>query len=437
MSNEGGHGVLPPALLRVAPELESVRSARHFLRELLRSADRERWADSAELALSEIVTNGILHAHTPLSIRVDVAVDEVRVEVSDGNPALPIQRRAVDPEATTGRGLELVAALVRACGVRPEPAGKVVWFTVGDEELDQPGEADLLAAWQDLDAEPADPYGVPDVTTVVLQRMPTALWTAARAHHHAMLRELVLYVAEHDDLAPVLPDVALADRARHLIWTALLAELDRTGAPDAVDLPVAVPAGLGPGFSALQDALDVGERLAVRGRLLVRPALPEIVAVRDWACEQVVAQLAGVPGAPWPGADQPHFLDLASDRVDSGDHDWDRSVVTESARGLVAADDANRILAVSRSLARLVGWEPAELVGRRVAALVPPELREAHVAGFSRHVTTGEAHILGRTLELPVLHRDGTTVPCTFTVERQDLGNGRPVYLASIEPRSG
>ena len=451
---------MPPVQLRLAPRAESVHEARHFLRDLLRRSDRERWADSAELALSEVVTNGVLHAHTELTVLVRVQPQALVVEVADGNPTMPMQRRAHSAEATTGRGLELVAALTRECGVRPEPSGKVVWFTVTDDEPETPSADELLAAWDDDDWAPQPEWapaghaGLPaDRTTVVLQRLPITLWLAAREHHHAMLRELVLYVAEHDDVEGRLPDLAAADQARNLIWSALLAELDRAReegrlrraaphthpsplpeVPELLDLEIPVPTHVGPAFGAMQDALDLGERLAVADKLLVRPGLPEIVAVRDWACEQVVAQLAGVPAAPWPGTDQSHFVELVHDRAGSPAPGWDASLVTSSEQGVVAADDANRILAISSSLARAVGWEPEELVGRRVVALIPPELREAHVAGFSRHLTTGTTHILGVRLELPVLRRDGTSIQCSLVIERPDVSADRPVYLAWIEP---
>lgn len=454
MGSEHGTGRLRPAELRLQPRAESVGAARRFLRGLLHDAGREEWADAAELAVSEIVTNGVLHAHTELTVRVAVRPDLLEVEVSDGNPALPLQRRGQDTEATTGRGLELVAALTRECGVRPESAGKVVWFTLGeaspDHELD---EDELLAAW---DVDQAWEVSLPSaggVTEVVLLGLPSTLWLAAREHHLSLLRELVLYVAEHGDTLPSAPDFVRVDEARHLIYTSLIAEIDRAreqgtlrkpvpaghpsplpDVPEAVDLRLAVGAGMGSAFAAMQDALDLGEQLAVHDLLLVRPGLPEIVAVRDWACEQVVAQLAGVAPAPWPGTDQSRFTELVNDRADPAFPQWDSSVVTEAARGVVAADDANRIIAISASLARTVGWEPDEIVGRRVVALIPPELREAHVAGFSRHLSTGQAHVLGVDLELPVLRKDGTQVTCTFLIEKAAVGSGRPVYLAWIEP---
>jgi PAS domain S-box-containing protein len=141
-----------------------------------------------------------------------------------------------------------------------------------------------------------------------------------------------------------------------------------------------------------------------------------------------------VPPAPWPGTAQSRFTELVHDRADPPRPEWDSSEVTDSDRGVAAADDANRIIAISDSLARNLGWDRDDIVGRRVVALIPPALREAHVAGFSRHLTTGQASVLGVDLELPVLRKDGSEVLCRFLVERADVGSGRPVYLAWIEP---
>ncbi len=135
----GTGDVRPGSVLHLSPDSRSASAARHFLRELLEAADHGTWVDSAELALSELVTNGVLHAHTDLVVRVHLREDEVEVEVRDANPARPVQPRGIDTEATTGRGLELVRALTRDCGVRTESDGKVVWFTVGDTLPTRPG----------------------------------------------------------------------------------------------------------------------------------------------------------------------------------------------------------------------------------------------------------------------------------------------------------
>ncbi len=432
------------------PDAASAGQARRLVRHVLAGAGKHQWIESCELAVTEVVSNAVLHAHTASEMTISVADDHVRIEVRDFSPVLPVQRDYTE-QATTGRGMALVAALTHEHGLSDVgPGGKTVWFTVRGEPAQQ-SEEELLEAWTDakwdLDELLADPPAAGPVTTVSLRALPPTLWLAARQHHDAIIRELVLYQAEHGDITV---DIAGTDRARAIISTAVeQAQLAGTAVrplpdghrgpleavPAPLDLEIDVPEELCSAFPAMQDTLDVAERLARDGKLLARPGLPEIIAVRDWACEQVTAQIAGVPPAPWPGTDQERFTTAVHDRDGEPDlTDWDIPVVRGSNRGVVAADEANRIIAVSGPLAQLVGWDVDDLVGRRVVTIVPPALREAHVAGFTRHLTAGESHVLDIPLTLPVLHRDGSEITCSFVVQQAPTTSGRAVYLAWIEP---
>lgn len=432
-------------------ELTSASEARRVLRDCLREAGREDWLDAGELAMSEVVTNALLHAHTDVGVWVGVYPDEVCIEVEDRSSVLPRQRH-YDDEATTGRGMGLVAAVARSFGVRTlGDAGKVVWFCVGDTATEADPDA-LLAAW-DIDTweDNADtPTTSGDVVDVVLLSMPATLWLSAMEHHDALIRETNFYVASHPGVEV---DIASADRARSLVSSTVTTELERArvdgraqpAVPDGhpsplpwvpaqLDLTMPVPRDVGDCFAVLQDVLDLAEALAVDGHLFTRPALPEIIAVRDWACEQVIAQLAGVAPAQWPGTAQERFETDIHDRAGMDVPDWDSSIVEQATRPVIAADDANRIIAVSDALADLVGWDRRDLIGRRVVTVIPPRYREAHVAGFSRHLSTGEAHALGVPLELPVLAKDGTEIECRFLVEQAPAVTGRTVYLAWLDP---
>jgi anti-sigma regulatory factor (Ser/Thr protein kinase) len=94
------------------------------------------------LLVSEVVTNALLHARTPLEVDVRPHGDGVRVEVRDGSPAGP-RRKRHSLEGTTGRGLCLVERLADDWGWRPESGGKVVWFDVSQAR----------DPWADLDAD--------------------------------------------------------------------------------------------------------------------------------------------------------------------------------------------------------------------------------------------------------------------------------------------
>ncbi len=443
--------VAVPLVLALPATPRSAGDARRAVRRVLAEARREAWSEAASLAVSELVTNAVLHAHTRVELTVEVADDHLRIEVRDDNPVLP-SPRSYDDHATTGRGLGLVAAVSDSHGFESlGAAGKVVWCCISGG-LDEEGPDDGAAGAWDTAAPTAVP-AVEDATVpVVLQELPATLWLAAREHHDALLRELALLRLSAQPAAdPSDVDLAAVDAARAVVEAAVDAELERAreqgvatvplpeyhpgalpSVPETTVLRLQVRPADAEAYAQLQDVLDEGERLARTGRLLVRPGLPEVVAVRDWACEQVIAQVAGSPSGPWPGVEDDRFVDDVRDAT--GVPGWDDAAVREAAVGAIAVDDANRVLAVSRPLAALLSWPAAELVGRRVVAIIPRRYREAHVAGFTRHLTTGDARALGVDLELPVLCADGTEVACRFLIESTPTPAGRVVYVAWISP---
>ena len=108
-------------------ELTAVRRARDLVRAaagaLGLSADA---LDLACLLVSELVTNALVHGAAPVALRVRSSRRRLYIEVTDGARYRPHRRVARETDEN-GRGLELLEALSRRWGVRPQLAGKVVW----------------------------------------------------------------------------------------------------------------------------------------------------------------------------------------------------------------------------------------------------------------------------------------------------------------------
>jgi anti-sigma regulatory factor (Ser/Thr protein kinase) len=118
--------------MHLSPAPASAGEARRFVRDTLRSWGRESLADIVSLLTSELVTNAVLHARTPIVLALEGRRSALRVEVRDdaGNET-PVRRQA-SVDATYGRGLALVDAMASDWGVRdiPDHGGKAVWFEV-------------------------------------------------------------------------------------------------------------------------------------------------------------------------------------------------------------------------------------------------------------------------------------------------------------------
>jgi anti-sigma regulatory factor (Ser/Thr protein kinase) len=95
--------------------------------------------DTAELLVSELVTNGLkaawaTHCDPPISLTLSASGNVLAIEVWDGNPHTPVLRELDDDgvpplDDESGRGLFLVHALSEKWGWYPtgNPAGKVTW----------------------------------------------------------------------------------------------------------------------------------------------------------------------------------------------------------------------------------------------------------------------------------------------------------------------
>lgn len=134
--------------LNLAPNPASVGEARRFTVDTLRGWGRDDLAASGALLVTELVTNAILHARTMVQVILERRADIVRVEVRDGSPVRPALRNH-GLDATTGRGLALVATLAESWGVDISAAGKVVWAQLSEDWAEQ--SSDTLDALPDLD----------------------------------------------------------------------------------------------------------------------------------------------------------------------------------------------------------------------------------------------------------------------------------------------
>jgi anti-sigma regulatory factor (Ser/Thr protein kinase) len=134
------------------PVPAAAAAARRFVRDTLRSwelagdrgspGERAEWTqrdalvDDAVLLTSELVTNAVLHAGTPVQVTCrllgDLSDGAVEIAVLDRRPAQLRPDRphtaAEAAERTNGRGLQLPFELATAWGVTYARAAKAVWF---------------------------------------------------------------------------------------------------------------------------------------------------------------------------------------------------------------------------------------------------------------------------------------------------------------------
>jgi len=122
-------GSLRVLCVDLPPEPTSATRARALAREQLSAMCTRDALDTIALLVTELVTNAILHARTPLQLTLETQPGLVRICVEDESNEQPTLQH-YEPDAVTGRGLVLVDQLSSSWGVDSTPSGKVVWCEV-------------------------------------------------------------------------------------------------------------------------------------------------------------------------------------------------------------------------------------------------------------------------------------------------------------------
>jgi hypothetical protein len=292
-----------------------VRLARDWVTSVLREIGRDELTESARLAVSELVTNAILHAEPPMTVHVRGTPEHPRVEVTDQSLVPPQHNHSsllldLDDDyswATMGRGLDLVASYSVRWGadISPNGLGKVVWFEPSPGPLQTPVEGEVFTmddALIDLGVEPADPG---DLVTILLLGMPVELFFHLRRHFNELGRELRLLAISEPDRYPLAVDFAetflqVEYERRQVVGLDALDKAMAAGLP-TIDLTYSAPPTAPATMGHLEELVgQVYDQLSEKVLLSVRPP-DELIALQHWYLGEFQRQPAGDPPTRWRG----------------------------------------------------------------------------------------------------------------------------------------
>jgi anti-sigma regulatory factor (Ser/Thr protein kinase) len=270
---------------------------------------RQDLVECAELAVSELVTNALLHAEPPLVVRLGGTHRHPLIEVSDGSvkPPTPNVRMTDDDEllSTVGRGLGLVAMCSAVWGARIHRDGKVVWFVPAAEARADADLGSLNIEYEEPSDRPPPDEEMDDPVDVQVLGLPTTAYIEFRHHYREIRRELRLLALASEEAYPI---------ARHLSELFLIFDHDfklssstaaiqkaiASGA-DSVDVGVVVDRSSITTIAQMIDVLELADAFCRAERLLSVAASPEQQVFTRWYLGEYISQGRGRPPIPWPG----------------------------------------------------------------------------------------------------------------------------------------
>jgi anti-sigma regulatory factor (Ser/Thr protein kinase) len=285
-------------------ELGSVVAARRLVDSAVASwGITDDVAEAAALAVSEFVTNAVLHAGTVVSVRVRRLGDGVRLEVEDGSREALVL--SPDPPedflatpAMTGRGLALVAATVDRWGTDLRPDGKEVWAEIGTGSRPSDNRDWLAPELTVARGRSGEAEGSDGVRLVHLIGVPVRLLVESVRQFADLQREMQVVGLDHNGPQEL---VVLAEINQEI--SAHIGALRQAGADAAeaalargepeVDFDVNVAGGSVEAFDRLGSLIRrIGDSVG-RRHLLSGPPSAEVTAYRHWYRDEIVSQLRG------------------------------------------------------------------------------------------------------------------------------------------------
>jgi hypothetical protein len=264
---------------------------------------RSDLVECAELGVSELVTNALLHAFPPLSVRVRGTREHPRVEVRDGStevPAMPGSETHDEDDLllTFGRGLSIVARCSSAWGVEVEEDGKIVWFVPAARSGETMVEGVVTGAGPPPPREPSA-----DEMRIEILGVPLRSFIDFQRHYRELRREVRLLALAHEAEYPLAKDLSdlfgrLEHDLREGIGAGQIEEALQSGAA-TTDLHVAMPRATAATIGRFIELLDLADAFCREERLLSLARTPDQQQFQRWFLGEFVRQPDGEAPLAW------------------------------------------------------------------------------------------------------------------------------------------
>ena len=99
---------------------------------------------------------------------------------------------------------------------------------------------------------------------------------------------------------------------------------------------------------------------------------------------------------------------------------------------IIVIDETSRIVLWNPKSESIFGWSAEEVLGKLLGdVIIPEKYRTMHYAGMKRYLSTGEAQVLNKTIEVTALRKDGSEFHIALTISTT-INKGINHFIAFI-----
>jgi PAS domain S-box-containing protein len=105
-----------------------------------------------------------------------------------------------------------------------------------------------------------------------------------------------------------------------------------------------------------------------------------------------------------------------------------RELINTSIEGIISIDSQMKIILWNPGAEKIFGYTEKEMLGQNLTKIIPERYRKAEEKGFLEFRKTGLGPVIGKTLELEGLRKDGLVIPVELSVSSRNAGG---YYIAT------
>jgi PAS domain S-box-containing protein len=109
-----------------------------------------------------------------------------------------------------------------------------------------------------------------------------------------------------------------------------------------------------------------------------------------------------------------------------------RAILDNAPDAVVVMDEKGKVVRWNQQSEQLFGWTADEAIGKPLGdMIIPSEFREAHRKGMNRFMSTGESTIMGKTIDLWAMRKNGTAVDVSLRISPLSV-NDQQLFIGFI-----
>lgn len=93
-----------------------------------------------------------------------------------------------------------------------------------------------------------------------------------------------------------------------------------------------------------------------------------------------------------------------------------RSITETANDAIITADAQGLILTWNATASEIFGYKADEVHGKPLTVIIPDKYKEAHEEGIQRVASGGKKHVIGGTVELAGVHKNGSLIPVELSL---------------------